>query len=98
VSDFVGLSILPVTARDLADVGRLRTMRLLRLMLDDAIETKLPPVRCPALVLRGGRDRGYPAVPGHGRPRGTAGGGPPPGQRLRLGNSTPQVKNGLTNW
>jgi len=49
-------------ARDLADVGPLRAVRLLRVMLDDAIETKLPRVDCPALVLRGGRDRVCPAA------------------------------------
>ncbi|HEV2786199.1 MAG TPA: alpha/beta fold hydrolase, partial [Solirubrobacteraceae bacterium] len=47
-------------ARDLADVGLPRAARLLRVMLDDAIEDKLPHVRCPALVVRGGRDRVVP--------------------------------------
>jgi 2-hydroxy-6-oxonona-2,4-dienedioate hydrolase len=51
------LSVLAVMARDLVDVGALRALRLLRIMLDDAIEAKLPDVRCPALVVRGGRDR-----------------------------------------
>jgi 2-hydroxy-6-oxonona-2,4-dienedioate hydrolase len=56
------LSVLAVMARDLVDVGPLRAMRLLRIMLDDAIEAKLPRVRCPALVVRGGRDRVCPAA------------------------------------
>ena len=50
-----------VMARDLADVGLPRAVRLLRVMLGDSIEEKLPHVRCPALVLRGGRDRVVPA-------------------------------------
>jgi pimeloyl-ACP methyl ester carboxylesterase len=56
------LSVLPIMVRDLADVVPLRAVRLLRVMLDDAIERKLPAVRCPALVVRGGRDRVVPAA------------------------------------
>jgi pimeloyl-ACP methyl ester carboxylesterase len=52
--------VLLIMARDLADVGPVRAIRLLRLMLDDAIEEKLPAVHCPALVIRGGRDRVVP--------------------------------------
>lgn len=48
-------------ARDLADIGLPRAARLLRVMLADAIERKLPRVRCPALVVCGGRDRVVPA-------------------------------------
>ena len=50
-----------VMARDLVDVGLRGVARRLRVMLDDAIEDKLPHVRCPALVVRGGRDRVVPA-------------------------------------
>lgn len=49
-------------ARDLADLGLPRAARLLRVMLDDAIEEKLPDVHCPALVMRGGRDRVVPTT------------------------------------
>lgn len=55
-------SVLPTMARDLADVGPVRAVRLLRVMLDDRIEEKLPRVGCPALVVRGGRDRVVPAA------------------------------------
>ena len=54
------LSVVPVMARDLADVRPRRAAQLLRTMLDDPIESKLPAVRCPALVVRGGRDRVVP--------------------------------------
>ena len=54
-------SCVVIMARDLADVGLQRAARLIRVMLDDAIEDKLPQVRCPALVVRGGRDRVVPA-------------------------------------
>ena len=50
-----------IMARDLSDIGLFRAARLLRVMLGDAIEEKLPHVRCPALVVRGGRDRVVPA-------------------------------------
>lgn len=55
------LSVLPIMARDLIDVGPRAAARLLRVMLADAIEDRLPAVGCPALVLRGGRDRVVPA-------------------------------------
>jgi pimeloyl-ACP methyl ester carboxylesterase len=51
-----------VMARDLVDVGPRRAARFLRVMLDDALEDKLPHVHCPALVVRGGRDRVVPAA------------------------------------
>ena len=56
------LSVLPVMARDLVDVGLRGAVRLLRVMLADAVEARLPAVTCPALVLRGGRDRVAPAA------------------------------------
>jgi 2-hydroxy-6-oxonona-2,4-dienedioate hydrolase len=56
------LSVVPIMARDLADVGPVRAAQLLRVMLADAIEDRLPAVACPALVLRGGRDRVVPAA------------------------------------
>ena len=49
-------------ARDVMDLGVRRAARMLRVMLDDAVEEKLPDVRCPALVVRGGRDRVVPAA------------------------------------
>jgi pimeloyl-ACP methyl ester carboxylesterase len=54
-------SALALIARDLADIGPRRATRLVRVMLDDAIEEKLPHGQCPALVIRGGRDRVAPA-------------------------------------
>jgi pimeloyl-ACP methyl ester carboxylesterase len=54
------LSVLPIMARDLADLGPRRAVHL-RVMLDDRIEDKLPQVRCPTVVVRGGRDRVVPA-------------------------------------
>ena len=54
------LSVLPVMARDLSDVGLRRAAHLLRLMLDDRPEAKLPAVRQPVLVVRGARDRVAP--------------------------------------
>jgi len=56
------LSVVPIMARDLADVGPVRAAQLLRVMLADAIEDRLPAVACPALVVRGGRDRVVPAT------------------------------------
>ena len=56
------LSCVPVMARDLADVGLRRAAHLLRIMVDDPIEDKLPQVACPALVVRGGRDRVVPTA------------------------------------
>jgi pimeloyl-ACP methyl ester carboxylesterase len=55
------LSVLPIMVRDLVDVGPRAAARLLRVMLGDAIEDKAPAVRCPVLVVRGGRDRVAPA-------------------------------------
>jgi pimeloyl-ACP methyl ester carboxylesterase len=55
-------AVVPVLARDLVDAGIVYAGRLLGVMLDDAIEDKLPQVRCPALVVRGGRDRVVPAA------------------------------------
>ena len=46
--------------RDVADAGAWRVAATFRSVLDDAIETKLPSVRQPVLVLRGSRD---PLVP-----------------------------------
>jgi len=54
------LSVLPVMARDLLDVGVPRAAHLLRAMLDDRPEDKLPAVRQPVLVVRGARDRVAP--------------------------------------
>ena len=56
------LSCVPVMARDLIDVGVRRAARVLRLMVDDRIEDKLAHVLCPALVVRGGRDRVVPSA------------------------------------
>ncbi len=56
------LSCVPVMARDLADVGVRRAAHLLRVMVDDRIEDKLPQVACPAIVVRGGRDRVVPTA------------------------------------
>ncbi len=42
--------------RDFALAGPVRTLRTFRFALADRIETKLPRVRAPALVVRGGRD------------------------------------------
>ena len=56
------LSCIPVMARDLADVGVRGAARILRVMVDDRIEDKLPRVTCPALVVRGGRDRVVPSA------------------------------------
>lgn len=54
-------SCFALMARDLLDLGIPRACRLLRVMLDDAIEDKLPQVAHRALVVRGGRDRVVPA-------------------------------------
>jgi pimeloyl-ACP methyl ester carboxylesterase len=45
-----------VVLRDLLDMGPRRLLHTFRAMMDDRIETKLPLVRAPALVVRGGRD------------------------------------------
>jgi len=55
------LSVLPIMLRDLIDIGPARAARLLRVMLADRIERKLGDVTCPALIVRGGRDRVVPA-------------------------------------
>jgi pimeloyl-ACP methyl ester carboxylesterase len=55
------LSAVPIMARDLADVGPWRAAHLLRVMLGDRVEEKLPHVHCPALVVRAGRDRVVPS-------------------------------------
>jgi 2-hydroxy-6-oxonona-2,4-dienedioate hydrolase len=54
------LSVLPLMARDVADIGLVRATRLLRVMLHDRLEDRLAQVRCPTLVVRGGRDRVVP--------------------------------------
>jgi pimeloyl-ACP methyl ester carboxylesterase len=54
------LSVLPVMARDLADIGPRGAARMLRIMLADRPEAKLPRVHQPTLVIRGGRDRLVP--------------------------------------
>jgi pimeloyl-ACP methyl ester carboxylesterase len=56
------LSVLPVMARDLTDLGTRQAVHLLRVMLRDRPEEKLPLVRQPTLVVRGGRDRIVPAA------------------------------------
>lgn len=56
------LSFLPVMARDLCDLGPRRATQLLRVMLRDRPEQKLPQVRQPTLAVRGGRDRIAPAA------------------------------------
>ena len=55
------LSVVPVMARDVVDAGPRHAAHLLRLMLSDRIDAKLPLVRAPTLVVRGGRDRVVPA-------------------------------------
>jgi pimeloyl-ACP methyl ester carboxylesterase len=54
------LSVLPVMARDLADIGLGGAARMLRIMLADRLEAKLPRIHQPTLVLRGSRDRLVP--------------------------------------
>lgn len=51
------LSVLPVMARDLFDVGPRQAAHLLRVMIRDRPEQKLAQVRQPALVIRGAGDR-----------------------------------------
>jgi 2-hydroxy-6-oxonona-2,4-dienedioate hydrolase len=53
-------AVLAVMARDVADVGVLHAAHLLRVMLHDRIEERLPDVRQPTLVIRGERDRIVP--------------------------------------
>lgn len=59
------LSVLPVMARALADLGLAAATRLLRTMLADHLEAKLPHVGQPTLVIRGGRDRVVPDAWAH---------------------------------
>lgn len=54
------LSVLPVMARDVADLGLVRATALLRAMLEHRMEERLPLVRPPTLVVRAGRDRVVP--------------------------------------
>jgi 2-hydroxy-6-oxonona-2,4-dienedioate hydrolase len=54
-------SAIPLLARDALDVGVPRAVRLLRVMLADHVESKLPAVACPTLVVRGDRDHVAPA-------------------------------------
>ncbi|HWT89819.1 MAG TPA: alpha/beta hydrolase [Solirubrobacterales bacterium] len=51
------LSVLPVMARDLYDIGPRQAVHMLRVMMRDRPERKLPRVRQPALVVRGAGDR-----------------------------------------
>jgi pimeloyl-ACP methyl ester carboxylesterase len=51
------LSALPVMARDLLDAGPRHAAHLLRVMMRDRPEEKLPRVRQPTLVVRGAYDR-----------------------------------------
>lgn len=53
-------SVLAVMARDVADMGLPRALRLVDGMLRDRIEERLPRVQQPALVVRGQRDRIVP--------------------------------------
>ena len=54
------LSVLPLMVRDVADVGLVRAAQVLRVMLNDHLEDRLAQVRCPTLIVRGGRDRVVP--------------------------------------
>lgn len=54
-------SAIPLVARDVVDVGVARAAALLRVMLADRVESKLPAVACPALIVRGDRDHVAPA-------------------------------------
>ena len=54
------LAVLPVMARDVLDIGPRAAAVLLRRMLDHRVQERLPLVRGPALVVRGGRDRVAP--------------------------------------
>jgi 2-hydroxy-6-oxonona-2,4-dienedioate hydrolase len=50
------LSLLPIQGRDLLRLGPARAYGAVQAMLRDHIEDKLPFVRAPTLVVRGGRD------------------------------------------
>lgn len=52
--------LVPLQLREYVRSGIVRTLRTTRCMLDDRIEQKLPHVRAPTLIVRGGRD---PIVP-----------------------------------
>ena len=55
------LTVLPVTARDVLDLGARRAAQLLLpLMVGHPIEERLPLGMAPTLVVRGGRDRVVP--------------------------------------
>jgi pimeloyl-ACP methyl ester carboxylesterase len=56
------LSVLPVMARDVIDAGPRHAAHLLRVMMRDRPEEKLPRVLQPALVVRGAHDRIAPAA------------------------------------
>jgi pimeloyl-ACP methyl ester carboxylesterase len=51
------LSVLPVMARDLLDAGPHHAAHLLRVMMRDRPEEKLPRLEQPAIVVRGAQDR-----------------------------------------
>ncbi|HEV2727459.1 MAG TPA: alpha/beta hydrolase [Solirubrobacterales bacterium] len=51
------LSVLPVMARDLYDIGPRQAVHVLRVMMRDRPERKLARVRQPTLVVRGAYDR-----------------------------------------
>jgi len=51
------LSVLPLMARDLYDIGPRQATHVLRVMMRDRPERKLSQVRQPALVVRGAGDR-----------------------------------------
>lgn len=56
------LTVLPVMARDLSDIGARQAIHLLRAMIRDRPEQKLGQVRRPALVVRGAGDRIAPEL------------------------------------
>jgi pimeloyl-ACP methyl ester carboxylesterase len=47
----------PILAADIRDAGPRRILRTLRYAANDHIEAKLPALRVPTLLIRGGRDR-----------------------------------------
>jgi pimeloyl-ACP methyl ester carboxylesterase len=55
-------SLIPIASSDYLRAGIARAARTLRYALADRVEEKLPLVRAPMLVVRGGRD---PIVPQH---------------------------------
>ncbi|HEU4658278.1 MAG TPA: alpha/beta hydrolase [Capillimicrobium sp.] len=50
-------SSVALMARDLVDIGARRAAAMVREMVADRIEERLPDVACPVLVVRGARDR-----------------------------------------